>query len=70
MKILLSVEANLIGLKLAKLDVNLVAAHHNRNIAAASSQVAVPVTHIFVGNPRGQIEHYNGTLTSDVISIA
>ena len=51
------------------LDIDLVPAKHNWNVFANTLQVAVPIGHIFIGNTRRDIKHYDSALALDVVSI-
>ncbi len=68
--VLLAMEVDLLGLHLALLDLDLVAAQHNRNVLADARQVTVPVWHVLVGDTRGHVEHDDRALALDVVAIA
>lgn len=63
-------EHNQLGLDLAVLDVDLVAAQHNRNILAHAHQIAMPVRHVLVRDARRHVEHDDGALALDVVAVA
>ena len=50
--------------------VDLVTAQDNRDVLADALKVTVPVGHVFVGNPRGHVEHNDTTLALDVVAIS
>ena len=52
------------------LHINLVTAQDNGDALADALEVAVPVGHVFVGNPRSHVEHNNTTLALDVVAIS
>ena len=62
LQVLLSVEHDRLGLHLAVLDVDLVAAQDDGDVFADADQVAVPVGHVLVRHPRGHVEHDDGAL--------
>lgn len=70
LEILLSVEGDLLGLDLSVFDFDLVSSQDNGNVFAHTGEIAVPVGHIFVGDARSDIEHDDGALSLNVVSIA
>ena len=62
LQVLLAVEHDGLGLDLAVLDVDLVAAQHDGDVLADADQVAVPVGHVLVRHARGYVEHDDGAL--------
>eukprot|EP00601_Ochromonadales_sp_CCMP2298_P005981 CAMPEP_0173204548 /NCGR_PEP_ID=MMETSP1141-20130122/20183_1 /TAXON_ID=483371 /ORGANISM="non described non described, Strain CCMP2298" /LENGTH=132 /DNA_ID=CAMNT_0014130223 /DNA_START=300 /DNA_END=697 /DNA_ORIENTATION=+ len=62
LQVLLAVEGDLLGLHLAVLDLNLVAAQHDGDVLAHPRQVPVPVGHALVGDSRRHVEHNDGAL--------
>lgn len=67
LQVLLSVESNLLGLHLALLDFDLVAAKDNRDILADTGKITVPVGNALVGNTGSDIEHDDGALSLDAV---
>jgi len=70
LEILLAMEGDLLDLDLAVLDVDLVAAEDDGDVFADTDEVAMPVGDVLVGHARSHIEHDNGALALDVISVA
>ena len=62
LQVLLPVKDNRLGLDLPVLDVDLVAAEHDRDVLAHAHQVAVPVGHVLVRGPRRDVKHQDRTL--------
>lgn len=56
-------------LRVTYLDVDLVSAEDDGDVLADSLEVAVPVGHVLVRDPRGHVEHDDSTLALDVVSI-
>lgn len=69
LEILLTMESDSFGLDFAIFDVDLVSAKNDRNVLAYSGQVAMPVRYVLVGDTSGNIEHNDGTLSLDIISV-
>ena len=69
LQVLLAVESDLLGLDLAILDFYFVSAQDNWDIFTNSGQITVPVGNILVGNTRSDIEHDNGALALNVVSV-
>lgn len=69
LKVLLSVERNLLGLDLSVLDLDLVSTQDDRNVLTDASQVTMPVRNILVSDTRSHVEHNDGALSLDVVSI-
>jgi hypothetical protein len=65
LKVLLSVESDLLGLNLAVLHVNLVADEHNGDVLAHADEVLVPLGHILVGDTGAHVKHDDGALAAD-----
>src|SRR5271155_3921719 len=59
LKILLSVECNLLGLNFSVFHINFVANQHNRNILTNSDQILVPFRHILISYSTTHIKHDN-----------
>lgn len=70
LQVLLSVKGDLFGLDLSVLDFDLVSAQNDGDVFANSSQIAMPIWDIFVGNAGSDIKHDDSALALDVISIA
>lgn len=69
LEVLLAVESDGLGLDLALLHVDLVAAEDDRNLLADADQVTVPVGNVLVGDARGDIKHDDTALAVDVVPI-
>merc|ERR1712000_114209 len=67
---LLAVEGDGLGLDLAVLHVDLVAAEDDGNVLADTDEVTVPVGDVLVGNARCDVEHDDTALSVDVVTIA
>lgn len=70
LEILLPVEDDALCLDFPVLDVDFVAAEDNWYVFADPDQIPVPVRNIFVRHPRRNIEHDDGTLALNVVTIA
>ena len=70
LQILLSVEGDLLGFDLTILDLYLVSREHDGDVFTDTSKVTMPVGNVFVGDTGGNVEHDDGTLSLDVVSIA
>ena len=57
-------------LNFAVLNLNLVAAQHDRDILADTNQVAVPVRHVLVRDATRNVEHDDRALTLDVVAVS
>jgi len=69
LEVFLAVEGNLLRLDLAILDLDLVSAQDDGDVLADARQVAVPVGNVLVRDARRDIEHDNGALALDVVSV-
>lgn len=69
LQVLFSVEHNALCFDFSVFDVYFVTAQHNWNAFTNSHQISVPIWYIFVGNSRGNVEHYYGALALDVVAI-
>ena len=56
-------------LNFAVLNLNLVAAQHDRDILADTNQVAVPVRHVLVRDATRNVEHDDRALALDVVAV-
>ena len=63
-------EGDVGSLDLALLDVDLVAAQHDRNVFTDTLEVAVPVGHILVRDTRGDVKHDDTALALNVVTVA
>lgn len=64
-------QINKVGEKISTyFNVDLVTAENDGDVLAYSLEVTVPVGHIFVCDPGGDVEHDNPALALDIISIA
>jgi len=70
LKTLLAVELDGLYLDLTILDIDLVAAKHDGDLLADADEIAVPVGDVLVGHTRSDIEHDDGALALDVVTIA
>lgn len=70
LQVLLAVEGDLLGLDLAVFDVDFVSHQDDRNALANTCQVLVPLGHVGVGDARGDVEHDDGAVAADVVTIA
>ena len=70
LEVLLPVEHDGLGLHLPVLDVDLVSGQHDGDVLADSDQVPVPVGDVLVGDSAGHVEHDDGALALDVVSIS
>lgn len=66
---LLTVESDLLGLDLAIFHIDLVADEADGDIIADAHQILVPLGHVLIGDSRGDIEHYDATLASNVVAV-
>jgi hypothetical protein len=69
LKVLLSVESDLLGLNLAVLHVDLVADENDGNVLAHTDEILVPLGHILVGDSGADIEHDDGAVATDVVAV-
>mmetsp|Transcript_59848 Transcript_59848/g.107698 ORF Transcript_59848/g.107698 Transcript_59848/m.107698 type:complete len:213 (-) Transcript_59848:119-757(-) len=69
LQIPLPVELDVLCLDLPVLHINLVAHEDNRDVLTHAYDVAVPVGHVFVSNAGSHVEHNDGALPLDVVSI-
>lgn len=69
LEVLLAMESDGLGLDLALLHIDLVAAENDGNVLANSDEITVPVGDVLVGNAGGDIEHDDTALAVDVITI-
>ena len=70
LEVTLAVEGDLAGFDFAVLDIDLVADEANRDVFADSGQVLMPFRNILVGDSRGDVEHDDGTVSSNVVSLS
>jgi len=63
------VEGNHLGFDLTILNLHLVPSEYDWDILTDTRQVTVPVRYIFVGDTGSHVEHDNGALALDVVSI-
>lgn len=69
LEVLLAVEGDGLGLDLALLDIDLVAAQNDRDVLADAHKISVPVGHVLVGDTRGDIEHDDAALAVNVVTV-
>lgn len=69
LKVSLSVELDITSLNLSVLNIDLVTNEDDRNILTNTDNVSMPVGNILVSDSRCDIEHNDGTLTLDIITI-
>ena len=65
LKILLSVENNLLGLNFAVLNVDLVSNENDRNVLADTDEILVPLGHILVGDAGAHIKHDDSAISAN-----
>lgn len=70
LEVLLAVEGDGLGLDLALLNIDLVAAEDDWDVLADTDEVTVPVGDVLVGDTGGNIEHDDTALAVDVVSIS
>lgn len=70
LQVLLAMKDNQLGLDLSVLDVDFVATQHDRDVLADAHQIPMPVGHVLVCNARRHIEHDDGALSLNVITVA
>ena len=59
----------MLSFDLAVFDFNLISGQDDRDVLTNTSEITMPVRNIFVGDTGGNVEHDNGALTLDVVSI-
>jgi hypothetical protein len=69
-EILLTMESDLTGLDFSVLDIDFVSTHDDGDIFTNTDEITMPLWYIFVGDTRGDIEHDDGGLSLNVVSIA
>ena len=69
LQVLLSVESDGLGLYLTLLNIDLVTAKNNGDVLTDTDEITMPVGDVLVGDSRGDIEHDNSTLATDIITI-
>ena len=70
LEISLSMELNVSSLDLSVFNIDLVTNENDWDVLAHSDNISVPVWNILVGDSRSDIEHDDGTLTLDIITIS
>jgi hypothetical protein len=70
LQVSLSVELDVASLDLSVLHINLVSDQDNWDVLADSDDISVPVGDVLVCDSAGHIEHDDGTLTLDVITVS
>ena len=65
LKILLSVENNLLGLNFAVLNVDLVSNENDGDVLADSDEILVPLGHILVGDAGAHIKHDDSAISAN-----
>ena len=70
LKVLLSVEGDLLGLDLSVLNINLVANEDDRNVLTDTGEVLKPLGHVGVGDSGADIEHDDTAVSADVVTIS
>jgi hypothetical protein len=69
LQVLLAVEGDLLGLDLAILDIDLVAAQDDGDALAHAYEILVPAGDVLVRDTRRDIEHDDGAVALDVVAI-
>lgn len=62
-------ESDILCLDATILDIHLVADQYDGDVFAHTHEIAMPVLHVLVGNTRGDIEHKDGALPLNVVTI-
>mmetsp|Transcript_15745 Transcript_15745/g.43500 ORF Transcript_15745/g.43500 Transcript_15745/m.43500 type:complete len:226 (-) Transcript_15745:180-857(-) len=70
LQVLLSVEGDLLRLDLSVLDLDLIPCQHDWNVLTHSRQITVPIWHILVSDTGCHVEHDDGALPLDVVSVS
>ena len=70
LKVLLSVENNLLGLNFSILDINLVSDKNNWDVFTNSDEILVPLWDVLIGDSGADIEHDDTAVSSDVVTIS
>jgi len=70
LKVLLSVEGDLLGLDLSILDIDFVTAENDWDVFTHSDDISVPVGNVLVGHTRSNIEHDDCRISLNVVSIS
>lgn len=69
LEVFLAVESDFLGLDLAVLDVDLVAAEDDGDVVADTDEILVPVGDVLVGDAGRDVEHDDGALAADVVAV-
>mmetsp|Transcript_5680 Transcript_5680/g.19873 ORF Transcript_5680/g.19873 Transcript_5680/m.19873 type:complete len:200 (-) Transcript_5680:19-618(-) len=69
LQVLFAMERHLLRLHLSVLHVHLVSTQHDGYVFTHARQVPVPGRHVLVREPRRDVEHDDGTVPVDVVSI-
>jgi len=70
LQVAFAVEGDLSRLNFSVLLINFVSYKHDRNVITDASEVLVPLGHIFVSDSGCHIKHNNGSVSTNVISLA
>lgn len=69
LEVFLAVEGDFLGLDLAVLDIDLVAAEDDGDVVADADEILVPVGDVLVGDAGRDVEHDDGALAADVVAV-
>jgi hypothetical protein len=69
LQVALSVEGDLSGLDFSVLLVDFVADEHDGDVVADAGQVLVPLGHVLVGDAGSDVEHEDGGIGTNVVSL-
>ena len=70
LKVLLSVESDLLCLNFSVLNINLVSYKNDWDVFADSDEILVPLWNILVGDSGADVKHDNTTVSSDIVSVS
>ena len=70
LQVSLAMELNVSGLDLPVLHVDLVSNEDDWNVLANANYISMPVRYVLVGNSASNIEHDDGALTLDIITVS
>lgn len=70
LEISLSVESDLSSLDFSVLTIDLVSNQNNGDVITDSGKILIPLRDIFIGNSGGDIEHDDGSMSSNIISFS
>jgi hypothetical protein len=62
-------EHDALGLHFTIFDINFVAAQHDGDVFTHANQIAMPVWNVFVGDTGCDVEHDDGALSLNVVTV-